>query len=227
MPVNSLGQITVLLLLLPLPAVPYQPEQDMMKKQVLPVFKYPISKLVIPTLEPMSRIISKDVRNKLCRYASEFSTILIKHQTSETEVHVEKGSLTEDSQHTLKALELDMAVLQYSRNLQIILNDWCKKLLGQPVYPGVHNFLFEIVEDIYKSFEAFIYELQNHVNKEMRAGNQLLCLQVCQGKTKILNLSEAKVSPELDNLFKNGPNSVPSDIRSNTEHRRAAELWLQ
>jgi hypothetical protein len=96
----------------------------------------------------------------------------------------------------------------------------------QPVHPGAHNLPPETVEDTHKSFEAFIYELQPHVNKEMRAGNQLLCLLVCQGKTKILNLSEAKVSPELDNLFKNGPNSVPSDIRSNTELKNLVEKDL-
>ena len=227
MPGNSLRQIKVLLVLLSLLAAgPEQSVQDKMKKQIFPAFKYPISKLIIPTLEPMSRKISKDVRDKLYRYASEFSTILIKHLTGETEVHIEKGSLTEDSHHTLKRLELDMAVLQYSRNLQIILNDWCKQLLGQPVYPEIHNFLFEIAEDIFKSFEAFIYELQNHVNKDMRARNQQLCLQACQRKTKILNLSEAKVSPELDNLFKNGPNSVPSDIHTSSELKNLVEKDL-
>ena len=227
MPVSSLKQITVLLLLLPLlGAPPYQPAQDKMKKQILPVFRYPISKLVIPSLEPMSRIMSKDVRDNLHKYATEFSAILLKHLTSETEIHVEKGSLTEDSQQTLEALELDMAVLQYSRNLQIILNDWCKKLLGQPVYPGVHNILLGIVDDLFKSFENYIYEIQDHVNKEMRAGNKQLCLQACYSKNRILNLSEAKIPPELNNLFKNGPNSVPSDIRSSRELKILVEKDL-
>ena len=80
MPGNSLRQIKVLLVLLSLLAAgPEQSVQDKMKKQIFPAFKYPISKLIIPTLEPMSRKISKDVRDKLYRYASEFSTILIKH----------------------------------------------------------------------------------------------------------------------------------------------------
>ena len=89
MPGNSHGQIPVLLVLLSfLAAGPGQSVQYKMKKQIFPAFKYPISKLIIPTLEPMSRKISKDVRDKLYGYASEFSTILIKHLTSETEVHM-------------------------------------------------------------------------------------------------------------------------------------------
>jgi hypothetical protein len=140
--------------------------------------------------------------------------------------NVEKGSLTEDSHHTLKRLELDMAVLQYSSNLQNILNDWCKQLLGQPVFPAIHNFLSDIAEDIFKSFEAFIYELQHHVAKGMRGRNQQLCIQACQMKTRILNLSGAKVPPELDILFKDGPNSVPSDIHTSSELKNVVEKDL-
>ena len=60
--VNSLRQITVLLLLLPLLAAESeQPVQDMKKKPppVLPLFRDPLSKLIIPSLEILSTALAR------------------------------------------------------------------------------------------------------------------------------------------------------------------------
>ena len=173
-------------------------EAATMKSSIQPVFRYPMSKFIIPTLEAMSIALAREVRGKLFRFASEFSNILIKHFTSETEVHIDKGCLTDDSHQTLQKLESEMAVLQYRSHLQCILGAWTTKLVGQPVYPEVHNLLFECVGDIFKEFENFIYELQVHVNKEMRAANAQLCLKACNSYSRIMNLTEVVIPHDLD-----------------------------
>jgi hypothetical protein len=215
--VNSLRQITVLLLLLTLlGAESDQPVQDMMKKPppVLPLFRYPLSKLNIPSLEILSTALARGVRTRIYDYATEFSIILVKHLTSETEVQIDNGCITEDSQQILKQLETEKDKLQYSSHLRNILSAWMLTLVGQPVYPAVHNFLHECIQDIYKEFETFILKLQAHARKQMHTADMQLCIKACKSDSKILNLTGVPIPLELDSLFKDGSNFVPQDSLS-------------
>ena len=189
----------------------------------MPVFRFPLSKLKIPSLELLSEALAKGIRNRIYCFATEFSKVLMKHLSSETEVQIEKGCLTEDSLQVLQQLESEMAILQYRKNLQSILGPWQNKLVGQPVYPAVHNYLGDCIQGIYEDFENFIIDLQAHANKQMHENNKQLCSKVCKSSSNILNLTTAMVPPELDLLFKDGPNAVPLDALNIIELKNIIE----
>ena len=176
-----------------------------------PSFRFPLAKLVIPTLEIMSRALAKDLRSKIYNFASEFSRILMKHFTSETEIHIVDGGLTGDSVATLQQLESEMDLLQYRKHLHHIVDPWKSKLGGQPAFPEVHNHLDGCVDIVFSDFESFIYEIQSEANKKMREGNQQLCNKACSRNSKILNLTEFNIPAELDKMLADGCNSVPLD----------------
>ena len=181
-----------------------------------PEFKFHLSMLLVPTLEIMSKAVAKELRNKLYVFASEYTSIMTKHFTSETEVQILDGGFKEESKSTLNQLESEMAVLQYKQHLCCLMKPWKFKLGGQPVFPVVHNLLHNCVENIIKLFEDFIVKLQMKINKEMRAANMLLRSKACNNQSKILNLTECKIPAELERIFSKGPNSVPmEELRSN------------
>ena len=183
----------------------------------VPQFTIKLYKLKIPSLQLMSDVLGKDVKIKLCNYSKKFSEVLLKHLTSETEVQIVNGSLTDESQESLQLLKTEMSVLQYRSNLRNILDAWALVLLGQPVYPDVHNYLHDLRADILEMFETYIYDLQNHATRKMRSDNKQLCSKACKNVSQIMNLTEANISPELDLMFKNGPNMVPSDALKTSE----------
>ena len=63
----------------------------------LPQFSIPWAKLHLPTLELISKAIAKPIRKRVHAYAKNYSSTLMKHLTSETEVQIIQGTLTRDS----------------------------------------------------------------------------------------------------------------------------------
>ena len=87
----------------------------------------------------MIPVLAKTAGKNIKRYSIEYAQVLFKHLTSETEVKIENGCVTADSFAILQKLEVEMNELQYRRNLGGILSIWRDALLGQPVFPEVHN----------------------------------------------------------------------------------------
>ena len=177
-----------------------------------PLFRIPLSKLEnIPTLEQLSYTLAVGVRKQLYTYSSQYSEILTKHLSNETEVQIVGGCVTEDSLPKLSKLESEMAMLQFRPNLRRILRPWAVVLLGQPVYPEIENLMNDLIAEIYEDFEAFIYKIQEQTTKQMRAENKQLSSKACRDDSQILNLSGVEIPPKLALVCKNGPNMVPNE----------------
>ena len=58
-----------------------------------PELRLPLSAFWIPTLEVMSKAMARDFRGKFYEFATEYSGILLKHLSSETEVSIVNGKL--------------------------------------------------------------------------------------------------------------------------------------
>ena len=109
----------------------------------LPQFSLPWAKLHVPTLVVISKAIAKPIRKRVYEYAKNYSSTLIKHLMSETEVQIIEGTFTRDSLAMLAKLESEMEVLQYRERLSEILGPWQTTLGGQPVSPEVGRLLGE------------------------------------------------------------------------------------
>ena len=175
----------------------------------IPKFSVPLAMLLIPTLDILSEVVAMDTIRALNCYYSRFSQTLTKHLTSETELQVVGGQLTANSKSILLLLEAEFHVLQYKAWLTSILEPWHLKLSGQPIIPEVGRILVDRIAQMEQHFEGYIYKIQDIATKKMRAANNLLCKNVCNGSSKILNLTTFKISGELDKILANGKNFVP------------------
>ena len=72
-----------------------------MMSPIVPRFSFKLYKLKIPTLKGLSDALGKDVFRKLSSYSTEYAEILLKHLTTETEVQIVNGCLSESSQKAL------------------------------------------------------------------------------------------------------------------------------
>ena len=189
-------------------AAPLPAPAAIQMSNMVPQFKIPLSKFIVPTLEELSEILAIKLRRDIYDYASDYSRILMKHFTSETEIQIVSGEITTEFEALLHQLETEMDQLQYHHQLCSLLRPWRKRLTGQPVY---HNYLHEIITNLFNDFEKFIYKLQTLVTEKMRAGNQKLCQKACNMKSKILKLMEEQIPERLARILKNGANSVLSD----------------
>ena len=180
----------------------------------------------IPTLVQLSHVMAKSVWKEIRTYSTQFGQVLSKHLTSETEVNIVDGCVTEDAGTTLETLEAELEVLQYKKKLSTILDRWRKVLLGQPVYPEIHNLLSDRVSVIHEDFEQFIYRIQSVSVAKFRAGNRELCSKACKNKNKILNLTDSDIPLALELAFANGSNMVPNDVLRVSEVKRYMETDL-
>ena len=65
----------------------------------------------IPTLVQLSHVMAKSVWKEIRTYSTQFGQVLSKHLTSETEVNIVDGCVTEDAGSTLETLEAELEVL--------------------------------------------------------------------------------------------------------------------
>ena len=192
-------------------------------ESILPVFKFPLAWLIVPTLDSISKALAQSTRNKIYDFAAGYSTTLMKHFGSETEVQIVNGNVTEESKSVLLHLGSEMEVLQYRKNLTNLLRPWQNILSGQPICPEVEYLLSQYSDRIIDDFERFILKLQILANKNMRDMNNLLCKNVCRTDYKILNLTESQIPAELETMLSNGINYVPQDDLACSELKTVIE----
>ena len=207
-------------------AIEYHNEEIPIMDAVLPSFRFPLSKLILPTLETVCRAIANVTRIMIYDYATNYASILMRHFNCETEVQIVNGALTVGSKTLLVLLESEMEVLQYRHRLNGILGPWKAKLGGQPVNPEIQDLLSDSVEAIIVDFEGFIYKLQAIAVSERRARDNSLCSKACSSSSRILNLSEAKIPAELEKTLANGINFVPLELLNIDELKEYIEKDL-
>ena len=64
------------------------------RNKLLRMFHVPIVLLIVPTLEIMSQAVANDTMLAITCYYNRFSSTLLKHLTTETELHIVNGQLT-------------------------------------------------------------------------------------------------------------------------------------
>ena len=174
-----------------------------------PELRLPLSAFWIPTLEVMSKALARDFRGKYHEFATEYSEILSKHLSTETEVTIVNGNLSEDCAATLHQLELEFDALQYKTQIQTLAAPWKSKLYGQPNLPGFSKVLDETVDKLIHEFEIFIFKLQNAATMDRRERNKQLLTKAISCRSMILNLSDSEIPPELEKMLNCGANFVP------------------
>ena len=182
-----------------------------LKSTKKPTFKFPLEKLMLPTLESCGKELAIVTRAKIYKYSEIYSTTLLKHLENETEVQLVQGELTVESRKVLNDLESEMEILQFRKYLKTIMEPWENMLGGQPSMPEVANLISAVSENVVVDFEVFIYELQAKAIKNRRFLNNSLCNSVCNSNTRILNLTKTKIPEELAKALANGTNFVPLD----------------
>ena len=115
---------------------------------------------IIPSLIVTSRILGQDLVKKLFNYSVAFSLVLEKHLSAETEISLEDGKIKTEFQVTISQLSREQGKLQYRKNLEMILIPWRARILGNPVYPTVHNIVDSMTQRIIDIFEAHIHDIQ-------------------------------------------------------------------
>ena len=172
---------------------------------------------IIPTLEAMSQAMVRDLREKYYKFASDYSKVLAKHLTTETEVTIVNGNLSENDATTLEQLELEFEVLQYKEQIIALAAPWKDRLNGQPNLPRFSIILDKTVNKLIHEFELYIFKLQNAVTLEMRDKNQQLLKQSIKSRSMILNLTSSEIPPQLDRMLSSGSNFVPMTKLSQIE----------
>ena len=129
-----------------------------------PELRIPMKMLIIPTLEAMSQAMVRDLREKYYKFASDYSKVLTKHLTTETEVTIVNGNLSENDATTLEQLELEFEVLQYKEQIHSLAAPWKCRLNGQPSLPGFSNVLDKTVNKLSMNlrFISLSCKMQSH-----------------------------------------------------------------
>ena len=84
----KVAALFVLLLLLQLEAM------NAKKTPTMPEYKFPLEKLIIPTLTTFSLAVAKETRANIYEYAVTYGVTLLKHLENEVEVQIVNGRLT-------------------------------------------------------------------------------------------------------------------------------------
>ena len=175
-----------------------------------PTFTLFASMFTVPTLIVMSQAINKFVVRELHGYSNIFSSTLVKHLLSEVEVSLVSGELTSESRLVMARLGYEQEVLQYTDQLRKILLRWSDLVLGQPVQPEVHNFVFECKQKTFELFEKYIVKVQNYAFMKRCLEDKKLATKVCNMQSRVINMTRFEISSDLIALLNNGPNFVPN-----------------
>ena len=116
--------------------------------------------MVVWTLEDFSKILSYSVHKSLEQYSKIYATTFYKHLTSEVEITILNGQISDEFQGKLNVLKFEKNILDYRLNIGKIVNYWKLQIFGQPIQPGICNTVYEIIDKIDKEFETFVYEIQ-------------------------------------------------------------------
>ena len=179
----------------------------------LPVFRVP--PVEIYSLEGLSKELTYDVNKKMLHYSQLFSRLLFKHLTTETEVHINNGTVTSESVVVLNRLESEKNILCYRDRIIDFYGPWCSILCGQPVLPGVENQVLEIIPAVILCFEEQIYTLQKISTRLDVKNNNSMCRRLCSSTHSVVNYTDTTVPLELQQLLKHGLNFVPTVARNN------------
>ena len=194
----------------PSSTAPYSPRTLEMENN-LPVFTIPLKWFTFPTLTGFNKAGAVYTRKSIYEYATSYAVLLLKHFISETEVTINCGALTAESETILSKLETEFDHLQYRNCLEKIITPWLNALVGQPLSEEVLKLIMGFNDRLLAEFEKFRIKIQAVATRTMRSKNNLLCANVCNSENKILNLTESRIPAELEQMLSNGTNYVPQE----------------
>ena len=170
----------------------------------------------VPSLE-ISDIMNTDVKKNMHCYSKLFSELFFKHLTSETEVQIKNGALSELSINTLGRLEVEMHVLDYNTRIYELYRPWCNILSGSPITLDTMKYIDRILPDVITGFEAFIFSLQEKATTYWFRKDNQMCKTLCSNTHKVVNFTSNPVPPILDEMLSHGINFVPTVARNEYE----------
>ena len=107
------------------------------RQQKKPSICIPDQHFYVHSLTGLCNAVRRELVVDIVRYSESFHKLFMKHLTSETEVKIEDGVITAESDLKLDILEAEWQELQYRREMSKILEPWERKLGGQPIETGV------------------------------------------------------------------------------------------
>lgn len=172
----------------------------------------------VPSLE-ISDIMSAQshVKKNMRCYSKLYSDLFFKHLTSETEVQIKDGALSEISNNTLGRLECEMHVLDYNARIHEFYKPWCNILSGNPITVDTLKYINKIIPDVITGFEAFIFSLQEKATIYWFQKDNQMCKTLCSSTHKVVNFTRNPIPPILDEMLSHGINFVPTVARSEYE----------
>ena len=108
-----------------------------MGRKLYPKFRVPNEYLFFASITSLCQLLYKKLDKDISKYSEDFSSILMRHFTTEVEINLVAGCITAESDQKLDLLESEWNMLQYKRKLYIILEPWESTLSGQPLQEGV------------------------------------------------------------------------------------------
>ena len=144
-------------------------------------------------------------------YLLKYFITLQSHMSTEYEVQIRNGTITDDGKNVLKTLYGDYCVFQYKPNIKAILQPWLSVLCGQPLQPPVSEALSRVLPHIVSLVETKIQYAQQRMLSHRRELTNSLCREKCQTGPTIHNLTSIDIPKEVMDLIGTGLHVVPTN----------------
>ena len=120
---------------------------------LIPTIPLSLAEIVLET--------SPEVLRQINIYLKKYQTVVFRHLTTEFEIQLRGGKITDESWNSLSSLEDDFSIAQLDTCLKEIINPWVSLLSGQPLRPCELLAVKEIYENVYSSFVLILCGLQD------------------------------------------------------------------
>ena len=111
-----------------------------------------------------------DFRKKLVIYFLQFQELLKKHLTTEFEVNLQNGSITDSGREMLLKLQKENEFLQFETRI----DEMCDKIFEHDASSSMQELLYSVKDDICAAFPKIISKVQQNVQLERRKKDNVL-----------------------------------------------------
>ena len=154
-----------------------------------------------------NRFLLKRLSKSVANYSRTFYKTLRNHYSTEYEVQIRAGQLTEQSSLILNSLQQDSYNLDYKENLKTLI---LRSQTARKTHKMLTFELLCVVEDaVTEWFEKEIVAVQKKTLKEQRKKNFLHISAKCSSGPQIYNFTNEEINHNLALLLKSGLNNVP------------------
>ena len=161
------------------------------------------------------------MKKRLLKYLIQFVKVLTKHSSSEFEVQIRGGDITNDGLDILNHLQLDFDIIQYKTRVREIVKGLFR---NAAINSRVRELLYIAEENILERFPDIIRRIQDKALKGRRKQNNFLCREKCSSGPVVHNFTSQKIPEDLYDVLKSGLKNVPILKPVSSELRKELEI---